>query len=485
MSKNTTERHKLWATKYFKEGPARVRLVTFSGTYILVSAIFIWAYPNPLFTGDTGSYVLSALQGRPNGVRPIGYSWFLEWMHAIYPSVGFVVVMQFLLLGLAFLFFYLTVDYLFDLRKDVSLVLAVLLAFSPAQLYVAISFMSDTLFIVYTLFWLSSLFWMIYRPTYPIFVIHLILLFLAINTRYIGLFYPLVTLGVLIYAYGKKSWVLALVVLGTVYGIYRYTTSEMNKYFGIDAFTEFSGWATANNASSMVPYIDLKNEVFADKRLQYINNRMQSFPDSLFSPNSILNTHFIWNNRYPGKAIMYDLLRSNRGLSYTRAWLFTGKWLGEYGRTLILQHPFDFIRYFVLLNTAQVFYPEINLGRYSHDPKTDTAVLRYYKVDSSKFRARYDVFGDLVRVATRPANLLLWITLLILIGVGIWKKVWKEWSVKNRNIVILTTAFLLMYLGGSILTHPVQYRYLLPIHPLMLMLCAVVSSSLFEMKRSS
>ena len=470
-----------WLSKYFKETSFRIRLMTFSGIYILLSALFFWAYPDPLFTGDTGSYVYSALKGVPNGVRPIGYSWFLEWMHAISANVGFVVFMQYLLLGTALLFFYLTVDYLFGLRKSISLSLAVLLAFCPAQLYVANSFMSDTLFIIYTLFWLSSLFWMVRKPGYPGFIVNLLLLFLAVNTRYIGLFYPLITIGVLFYSYRSKAWIPALIVVGTIFGIYKHTTNGMNEYYGIDVFTEFSGWAMANNASIMIPHIDLKSEVFTDKSLQYVNQKLASFPDSLYNPKSVLNTHFIWNNDYPGKKIMFDIGHSNPGLSYTRTWLVTGKFLGKYGRTLILRHPFDFIHYFILLNTTQVFYPMIDLGSYHHDPKTDKAVLDYYGTDSAKFRARHDIFGNVINGITRPLNLLLWIVFFSFVGIGIWKKVWLNMTRLNRDVMILTLIFLIMYLGGSILTHPVQYRYLLPVHPLMLMLCAVILSRMSKL----
>jgi len=485
MGKQKTSRRTFWLSKYFKENDYRIRLLTFSGIYILLSAFYLWAYPDPLFTGDTGSYVYSALKGVPNGVRPIGYSWFLEWLHFFSSSVGFVVFMQYLMLGLALLFFYLTVDYLFDLKKSISLSLTVLLAFCPAQLFVANSFMSDTLFIIYTLFWLSGLFWMLKKPDYSVFAVNLLLLFLAINTRYIGLFYPTITIGVLFYSYRRKAWVPALIVIATIFTIIRYTSNEMSKYYSVDTFTEFSGWATANNASIMVPHLDLRSEVFSDKTLQYVNQQLAEFPDSVFSPQSVLNTHFIWRNNYPGKVIMTEIRRINPGLPYTRTWLITGKVLGKYGRELILRHPFEFMRYFVLLNTAQVFYPEIDLGSYQHDSKTDKAVLAYYGTNSRKFRARFDFFGNLINSLTKPLNLLLWAVLAGIVSIGIWKKVWLSMTPLNNSILILTLLFLLMYLGGSILTHPVQYRYLLPVHPLMLMLCAVILHKTLEQKEGN
>lgn len=390
--------------------------------------------------------------------------------------------MQYLFLGVALLFFYLTIDYLFQLGKSISLVLAILLALCPDQLYVANSFMSDTPFIIYTLFWLSSLFWMLRKPGYIVFIINLLLLFLAINTRYIGLFYPIITIGVLFYTFNIKAWIPALIVIATIFGIYRYTVHEMDKYYGIETFTEFSGWATANNASLMIPHIDLKSEEFNDKRLQFVNRILNLFPDSMYSSESVLNTHFIWNNRYPGKVVLANILRNNPGLAYTRGWLITGKILGEYGRTLIQRHPIDFLRYFVLLNTAQVFYPTIGLGSYHHDPKTDNAALTYYKTDSAKFRARFDFWGYMLNELTGPFNLMLWIVFVILIGYGVRRKVWLLLTPLNWDVIMLTVIFLVMYLGGSILTHPVQYRYLLPVHPLMLMLCAVILHKTLEPK---
>ncbi|HKI44027.1 MAG TPA: hypothetical protein VKA08_01725 [Balneolales bacterium] len=485
MSKKKKSRDGYWALNYFKDGTARTKVLSFSIVYISISAIFWWAYPQPLFTGDTGSYILSAMTGQINGVRPIGYSWFLKWLHAIFPSIGFVIFMQYSLLAFALLFFYLTVDYLFKIQYPVSVGLAILLAFCPAQLYLATSFMSDAAFIIYTLFWLASLFWMIRRPGYPVFIVHLVLLFLAINTRYIGLFYPLITISVLVYSYRKKAWVPALVVIGMVFGIYRYTASQMKKYYGLYTFTEFSGWATANNASIMVPHIDLRLEHFTEKPLEFINRVMAAFPDSMYNPRSVLETQFIWNKRYPGKQILYRILKSNSRLSYTNAWVLVGKWYGKYGRTLILEHPVDFIHYFVLLNTKQVFYPEIGLGIFSHDSQMDRAALAYYGVDSSKFRARYDIFGKLINGITSPLNLLLWISFFALAGIWVWTKSWKNLATDNRNILFITIIFMAMYLGGSILTHPVHYRYLLPIHPLILMLCAVFLNDSLRLKGSA
>ena len=482
MSKKKKSRDEYWALNYFKDGAARTKILSFSVVYIITCVIFRWAYPEPLFTGDTGSYILSAMTGQINGVRPIGYSWFLKWLHAVFPSIGFVVFMQYLLLGLALLFFYMTVDYLFRLRYPVSIGLGLLLAFCPAQLYLATSFMSDTAFIIYTLFWLASLFWMIQKPGYLVFIVHLVFLFLAINTRYIGLFYPLITIGVLVYSYRKKAIVPALVVIGMVFGIYRYTASQMKKYYGVYTFTEFSGWATANNASIMVPYIDIRSQRFKEKQLEFINRFIAAFPDSVYTPESVLSTQFIWNSRYPGKQILYRLLKTNRRLSYTNAWVLLGKWYGKYGRTLILEHPVDFIHYFVLLNTRQVFYPEIGLGAFRHDPHIDKAAHAYYGVDSSKFRARYDIFGRLINGITSPFNLLLWVVFFVLAGIWVWTKSWKNLQQANQITIYLIIIFMAMYLGGSILTHPVHYRYLLPIHPLILMLCAVFLSDSLRLK---
>lgn len=483
MTDKKKSRDGYWVSDYFKDKAARTRVLCYSITYVVLSVIFLWAYPDPIFTGDTGSYVMSALTGQLNGVRPIGYSWFLKWLHALSPHVGFVIFMQYLLLGLALLVFYITIDYLFDLRQSVAMGLAILLAFCPAQLYLATFFMSDTMFIVYTLFWLSSLFWMLHKPGYLVFIVHLISLFLAINTRYIGLFYPLITIGVLIYSYRKWSWVMVLVVIGVVYGIYRYTASQMNKYYGMYTFTEFSGWATANNASIMVPYIDLRSENFSKKTSQFINQTLASYPDSIYNPRSILATQFIWSKHYPGKMILYEVLHSNPGMSYTRAWNLVGKWLGEYGKALILQHPLDFIHYFVLLNTRQVFYPEIKLGHFRHDPKIDKAAFVYYRINSSKFQARYDFFGKYINGITSLVNLLLWLLLFVLAFFWIWTKSWQKLTLIKWNILSLTLIFMVVYLGGSILTHPVHYRYLLPIHPLMLTLCAVALSDLMSRER--
>lgn len=463
----------------------RVRVLVFSVIYLIEIALFFWFYPHPVFTGDTGNYIASALHNQPNGFRPIGYSWFLEVLHAILPTTQFVVFVQYILLGVALLVFYVSVDRLLRLRNDISLGLAVVLAVCPGQLFMATFFMSDTLFIICTLLWLSTLFRMIRRPGYLLFIAHLILLFWIINIRYIGLFYPLITIGVLLYTYKRKSWLPALVIVLMVFGVYRFTIHGMKKYFGMPVFTEFSGWATANNASAMIPYINLKNEIFTNKRLFYINRIVSSFPDSMFRSKAVLETHFIWNPHYAGKAVLYTLLHNNPRLTYTQGWLAAGEWLGEYGRTLIMRHPIDFIHYFVLLNVTQVFYPDIGLGHYHHDPQTDKAALSYYGVDSSRFRARYDVYGNLLNRWASTFNLLLWIALLSLAGLSILKKRTFSGAPESPKIVVCVIIFLVLYLGGSVLTHPVHYRYLLPVHPLMLMLCAGFLNDLLTKKAAN
>ncbi len=124
------------------------------GILVLGALLRIWliAAWRPAFLGypDSITYIYAAQASSHgllfyNAFRPAGYPLFLTWLHAIYPNLTFVIVVQHLMGLLAALLLYLTVVR-FTARRWVALIPAAVVALSGAEIYLEHAALSEALY---------------------------------------------------------------------------------------------------------------------------------------------------------------------------------------------------------------------------------------------------------------------------------------------------------------------------------------------------
>lgn len=397
----------------------------------------------------------------PSGFRPIGYSWFIRFFHFFSKNYEALFTGQFLINAVATLSFLFSTKYFFKLKGTIFYVLSGLLIFSPTVIYNTNYVMSDTIFNSLTLLFLATSFWIIIKPNFLNISLHLTILYLVINVRYAALFYPILSIGLFLMHINKNKWYIVLAVLPVLIGIkiYKDTKAETKKVYQYNEFSAFSGWAAANNAVSIIPHIDLPLKEFRNKDSRFIHRIITSYPDSTYHFKNIKATHFMWRKDFPGKHVfVYNAKTKN--LRYTNAWIYTGRQFKDYASFLIKKYPFKYFRYYLWPNFMNMFqsYDIPNIKQYTPD-KLST---EYFELDFKNH-----VYKNSFLHKTNPIRKiytpLLWI---ICIASGIFLVIKRNsMEINKQKLLGFSLLFLILYLGFSVLAHPINnFRYLMPIY---------------------
>ena len=443
-------------------------LTLLSVFYLLLYFIVHYCYPYPLSTSDTGNYIFCAQTGIYGGFRPIGYSWFLDLFHSISTSYSFISKAQFLMTAGATLFFLFTVKFFFPPKNKIffySFALALIL--SPVTLYLTHWAMSDSVFASLTLLWLTSGIWLMQRKSWGIAVFHFLVMFLAIEVRFAGLFYPLITSIMLLYIHRTKSSLLAAISIIIPIVIYNDVKTTTRQLFKVDTFSGFSGWAQANNVVAILPYIELDPQSIRDAETRITHRIISQFPDSVFKKERIIATSFMWNKDFSGKEVLYFLMDQNPESDYVQAWIYTGTLLEKYSKFLIAEYPWQYFKHFILMNTWQTFHPETTLLSYEARPVDDVTKAWYNDVEGvEKTEARFDLIGSYIAPLLGWACSTLWLVIVFSVVYGFIKRNEIPYNNMQKNILLYFFVFTILYLGFSIAAHPVHLRYLMPLHAL-------------------
>lgn len=464
--------------RYIIQKDQLIDLGLFVAIYLVVYVLLAVYIPYPGTTADTGSYILSAKKLLIGGYRPIGYSWFLYAVHLVSKTSFFMFSVQYLLHMLATLAFMFTVKYFWKpVNRWVYYVFMLPIVLSPTTLFLTDFLMSDGLFNTLTVIWIVSGMWIAHSRQLVMrtlmIMLHLLALYMAFNTRYLALYYPIVSTVWFIAAY-KNKLVGALIALLPVLisiGVYTSTKREMKKVYKVDTFSGFGGWARANNAVSVLPYVELDPKDIQDKELAFIHQIVTQFPDSVFATDKIIGTRFMWQKNFPGKTVLANV-KQRTGRGYLPAWIYTGTLMNDYGNMLIKKFPLQYVRYYIIPNTLQVFktYPIEQPASYK-----PTALEKEWfdlKVDEFKYESK---FFESLTPYREIANWLRWVLCFLAIAVFIAKRKWLGFNREQFLAIAMIILFGLGFIGSSIIAHPINnFRYLIPLYALQVMLIYVV-----------
>ena len=457
------------------EKEQKLQLFAFAFAYLLLFLLLSITYPYPAVTADSGNYILSAKTMTINGFRPMGYSWFIYFCHLFSTKISVIFIGQFLINVLAQLTFIFSVKYFFQLHKIAYYIFSFLCILSPSILFCTNYIMSDSIFNSLTLLYLTSALWIIKKPNVLNVTLHLIFLYMVINVRYAALFYPILSLGVLLFNFKKhKLYIIAsLLPILISFNIYYNSKAEVNNVYEIDEFSGFSGWAIANNAVSMIPYIDLKPEDIKDKEIRFFHQIMTSYPDSIYSHHHINATDFMWKRAFPGKEILKYTIETQK-YSYTKSWIFVGTKLKKYGAFLIKRYPLKYLKHYLIPNIKQLFYayeiPEVN------EFVSNKLYNQYFNMDINRYKYDYSFLHKLNPIR-KIANPFIWLVFLASVITFFIRR--KQFMKDHQNLILLLLLFTMFYAVFSVIAHPINnFRYLIPIYCIQLVIPCIVLNKL-------
>ncbi|NIG54107.1 hypothetical protein [Chitinophaga sp. Cy-1792] len=431
--------------------------------------IFKMLYPFPDFISDSWSYIDTNLWHMQVNLWPIGYSWFLALVHLVSPSHVFLVLVQYLILQLALLYFFFTALYLLDLKRINANIFFIFLIVNPALLYLANTVLSDALFCSISLVIFAQYLWMYKQPKVSYILTQGILIGVAFMIRYTAMYYPLVA----IFAILLTSYKLHLKLLGMILPwliiipFILHTEQETKKITGTAEFSVFGGWQIANNALYMRGHITVDSTKLPegtqelDKLAQVFFSKVNPTEEQLAD---VPGTYFI---KVPFAVLKPYLLNhvkitDHTPAGYFAAWGAVSPIYNKYGSYLIKHYPFSFMRYYMWLNTKNYFYPYMekytnyNLG----SPKMESSPAKWFEVkDPTVYSVPpipfQNAFFYLYKIFFTAINVYFLASVIFLL-VGRKKN---AGSILSFKAMLLAIVFLIVNFGFSVFATPVVLRY--------------------------
>ncbi|HYH16708.1 MAG TPA: hypothetical protein VD794_15865, partial [Flavisolibacter sp.] len=431
--------------------------------FLLAFAFIQWAYPFPNVYADTGAFITVAGNGLIGNYRPIGYSWFLAFAHFIDPHPDVLVLLQTLLYFFSSLVLFLTVKRLFlNTSNWVWKVFFVFYILSPTCIYICNFVISDSLFISLTNLWLASLFWILATKQFRAVFWNALFLLLLLQTRYIALFYPLLTVITLFFAFFKSNkWRFVLysglqVVLFAAVIII--TTWQTKKNIDVPVFSAFGGWQKANNAMHILPHVNLKPDAISDPEIRKIHAFVISHsPKELYPrPDSVVVT-YLWSNYGPLKQYMF-YLKGNGQKSYLHYWHLASQPLGKWADYMIKQYPLVFLRHYIYPNFLFLF--SLSNEALFEFPGPSQQMIDWFEWENRPVKPHVTFYHDFLAATASKSYNILWCALLISAIALCFPRRLKLTSLQHR-LLLLVSFFCIVYIAMSVYASPLVLRYLL------------------------
>ncbi|MBO9204607.1 MULTISPECIES: hypothetical protein [Niastella] len=347
---------------------------------LIMAPAFAWfkrIYPLPNIFPDSYEYIQGALEKRMIDYRPIGYTKFLQFFPFITRSHFWLVTTQFILMQTSLLYMLFTIRYLLQPGKWVFIVLLVGCVLNPLMYQVSNFVSSDPLFTALTMIWFTQLLWMLVRPTTGLLLSHTVVLFLAFVVRYNAIYYPLISIGIVVFSRAPR-WLkgvsAALIVVSLGYFV-MYTKQQFKKITGIAQFSPFGGWQQATNA--LVAYSQGNNLLSVERvpaEFKEVHTLVNLNRKQLQQPQSSKDVHnmalfYLWDYRFPLRYYMNQQGEKYSINSTFIRWARMGPLYNSYGNYLIKKHIGLYFNYHILSNIEMYFTPILEFLEVYNDRK--------------------------------------------------------------------------------------------------------------------
>lgn len=442
------------------------RTIIWLGTiYLLIQfIIFKSLYPFASFIPDSYGYLEAAETNAGIHVWPIGYSKFLQFLHAFTTSDTALVFVQYILLEAAALYLTFTLLYIMNSGKLVAYTLLLFFVVNPLLLWISNYVSSDALFTILSLVWIVQLLWILHRPRQYHIWLQALVLILAFTVRYNALYYPFIAIAVTLAA--RISFVLKAKNIGIsillIVAFIWYNCDKYKEMTGEREFSAFSGWQIASNALFM--YSRLQNDDNPPPQFNVLHQITLKHIDSLRRlrnrPDSLLGVYYLWNKKAPLQQYMEN--KWGQGINSAKnfkEWASMCKFYTAYGTYLIQKHPLSYAKYYLWPNVINYYIPPIE-------------ILDHYNIEGDHVRplaqSWFKYPDNQVRGFTKEIKILRWHPILVTLAncIFLYSAIMliAFGKLKQANYSFKTTFFLIIgvWLSNfsfSILASPIVLRY--------------------------
>ena len=447
------------------EKEQRIAWAIIGGLFIAILIFLKLYYPYPQTETDSGNYILSAVTGKINGYRPYGYSAFLSFFHGLSADVRFVVTWQWFLTFVSVAFFLFSIKFIFRSLPSFGFYALCLIAIiNPSAIFMDAYMMSDSLFVSLTLLFLTTCMWILYNGSWAAMIANITLLWLCMDARYIGLFYPVFSAAVIVWALFRRfKWVALAAGLLPLLMLYIYrsnTADKMKEEFGVETFSAFGGWQKANNGVAVLPYVKVDPNQIINPQIKAIHQAVRQFPDSFFKTDDIMATSFMWTRNYPGKQCLAQYIQQTH-TPYMQAWAYLGTQMDAYGDFLQSNYRAEFFQYYIVPNFKNIFkvYP---IGEYK-EFNADANMKGLFTTDRDKYEYKKEFFRPLTSARQIGDSLAWFLFFLSVIAAAImFRKL--DWTMEQKLIIALFILYIGAFCGASTIAAPINnFRYMMPI----------------------
>lgn len=438
---------------------------------ILMAGVLLFAifklYPFPNFLPDSYSYMDAAFNNLNISMWPIGYSKFLRLISVFNRSDTALVIIQYSLLQIAILFLLFSIRYLLQVGKWTMRILFILLVLNPLWLYIANFVSSDALFAAFSLLWLTSLFWLLYRPTSKMWIFHALVLGFVFSVRYNALYYPIISILVVLLVKGaiKEKLLRLAIIIVPVGWFLLYTTLTFKDRLGIATFSPFGGWQMGSNALFMYAHVPPANREPVPKQFARIHTIAVKHMDSLNRlkqrPDQELGIYYLWDEKAPLKLYLAQKYRKDSTTHYLKRWASVSNFYGQYGSWLIREHPGAFLRYYIWPNFINYYSPPTEfLGIYNMGSDTvDPGAVSWFGYKSNKVhhfsKNKNIIVTQFFPLLLAMINVIFFFGFLGFVVLGGFSKV----SLYYRKVLWIMLLIWLSNLAFSVFASPIVLRY--------------------------
>ena len=464
--------------------------------WIIISALCLigylvlkYFYPYPATMSDSGSYVVTAMDDRFSFYRPFGYSYFLQIIHSVSSGVHAIFIFQILLYFVSTAVFAFTIKYLFPPNKKIIwYFLLLFLSFSPLAFFMANSILSDIIFSVSIYFMLSGLLFVMMRQSWIGLVLFSITLFCSLSIRYSAVVFPFVFIPFLLFSKGLIRWITIVCSIMVFLLFYNQTKNNMKKTTGFNQFsTGFDGWQLSNNALHIFPFIDLEPGSIKNENLRTFHQFLLPYKNIILKRTGNgkdVTADFLWGTDLPLKQYLFKSIQeTNR--TYPKMWIALGSGLyADYGRYLILHHPFKFMRYYYLPNTGRMFYPT-HTGVMSNYRGVDAEkdIMNWYKISEEEDTScKNDFYGSFLTKCISVSYIFIWIAVAVIGAIGILYRKKIKFDKQEKITFWLIFTFGAIYYASTIFMSPIELRYWLPMACIQFAFCYILLNKFSEYK---
>ncbi|OQP67790.1 hypothetical protein A4R26_32860 [Niastella populi] len=452
----------------FKDDESRLLLKWSSVATIIAFTWLKILYPYPNFMPpDSYSYLDAAYNNEFINIWAIGYSKFLRLVSSFTDSHLALVIIQYLLVQISLLYLLLTIRYLFNPAKALFRVLFGLSVLNPLLPHIANFVSSDSLFTSLSLVWYTQLLWIIYKPTEKLLFRHSLILLLAFSTRHNALYYPLISIAVVIlrsmpgrlkaYAIGSIAILLGSFIL--------LTGSEYNKKTSSFQYSAFGGWQQAANALYGYAYDQLDEPVKLPPRFrklhQLVNETVRIHQQQPFlRPDRNVGVFYLWDFQSPLRLYMDQVWKTDSTKEFFEKWASMAPLYGSYGTYLITRHPRSYILNYVWPNLQRYYAPPSQfMGWYNLGYKTvDSSAVKWFGWNNNTLPAlgiKKIWVADIFTILTPIVNIIFIAGFLAFLTLG----GNQNCSHHNKKLLGCTLTIWIANTLFSVLSAPIELRY--------------------------